>query len=135
MLDSTYNAMLANAVVHDPDLSASIISGSSGKLDPVTESIAASEYLREGAVAIKSPNIPNPTVLDVRGYYNFGPANAASIANSPDSALMSDAAPNLTAAQYKANGIVPTTTTVGDWRASIVSKIGSAASVNVLTSV
>lgn len=131
MLDSTYSQMIENAEARDPSLTASVVPGEAGKLDPVSESIAASEYLREGAVALESPNIPSPTVLDVRGYYNFGPSNASAIANASDTALMSDAAPNLTDAQYKANGITPETT-VGEWRATVTGKIGSTASDPVL---
>jgi hypothetical protein len=132
MLDSTYKTMLAHAGASNPALSSVIVSGAAGKLDPANQSIAAAQYMKEGALALQSPSIPNPTVLDVRGYYNFGPANAAAIAGAPDGSLMSSAVPNLTADQMVANGIKPASTTVGQWRAGIVSKIGSAAATPVL---
>ena len=135
MLDSTYTAMMNAALARNPSLAANIVPGLAGKLDPATESIAAAEYLRQGAVALQSNQVTNPTVLDVRGYYNFGPGNAASIAQADDSALMSSQIKGLTDKQLLANGITSGVTTVGQWRASVTSKIGaSAASAPVLLS-
>ena len=65
-------------------------------------------------------------MLDVRGYYNFGPGNASGIALAQNSAVMSDIVP-LTAQQYRANGIVPGVTTIGQWRASVTARVGQAA--------
>lgn len=102
--------------------------------NPATQSIAAAEYLRQGAMALQATNLANPSVLDVRGYYNFGPAPAVNVARAADEAVMSDLVP-LTAAQYRANGIVPGITTAGQWRATITSRIGpSAARASVLPS-
>ena len=133
MLDSTYTAMMNSALARNPSLAANIVPGLAGKLDPATESIAAAEYLRQGAVSLQNNQVANPTVLDVRGYYNFGPGNAASIAQAEDSALMSSQIRGLTDKQLLANGITAGVTTVGQWRASVTSKIGAtAASVPVL---
>ncbi len=84
MLDATYTSMIHSAVARNPGLAADIVPGLAGKLDPATQSIAAAEYLRQGAVALQNSSISNPTVLDVRGYYNFGPGPAAAVANAPD---------------------------------------------------
>ncbi len=132
MLDSTYTAMMASALARNPQLANGITPGLTGKSDPYTQSVAAAEYLRQGAEALRSPSIPDPTVLDVRGFYNFGPALAPSIARASDSVLMSDAATGLTAKQYAANGINPASTTVGQWRAGVVKQLGSAAQAYVL---
>lgn len=104
-------------------------------MDPATQSIAAAEYLRQGAEYLQAHQVANPTVLDVRGYYNFGPSNAAAIALADDNALMSSQIAGLTSAQLSANGIAAGTTTVGQWRANVTSKIGqTAAQAPVLTS-
>jgi len=126
MSDATYTAAMAAALRRDPSLAANIVPGLAGKMDPATQSIASAEYLREGALALQHSSISNPTVLDVRGYYNFGPGPAAAVANAPDTALMSDTV-SLTAKGYKDNGIAPGVTTVGAWRASVTNKIGSSA--------
>lgn len=126
MLDSTYTAMMNSALARNPSLAANIVPGLAGKLDPATESIAAAEYLRQGAVSLQSNNVSNPTVLDVRGYYNFGPSYGASLARASPDALMSEVV-SLSTNGYKNNGIVPGITTVGSWRTSVTSKIGSSA--------
>lgn len=132
MRDDTFTAMINAAVARDPNLAANIVPGLAGKLDPATQSAAAAEYLRQGAVALQATNLANPSVLDVRGYYNFGPAPAVNVARAADDAVMSDLVP-LTAAQYRANGIVPGVTTAGQWRAAVTSRIGpSAAQAPVL---
>lgn len=135
MSDSTYTAAMAAALQRDPNLAANIVPGLAGKMDPATQSIAAAEYLRQGAEYLQAHQVADPTVLDVRGYYNFGPNNAAAIALADDSALMSSQIAGLTSAQLRANGIDAASTTVGQWRASVTSKIGqSAAQAPVLVS-
>ena len=127
MRDDTFTSMINSAVARDPNLAANIVPGLAGKLDPATQSIAAAEYLRQGAVALQSTGYtPNPSVLDVRGYYNFGPGPASAIAQASDDAVMSNIVP-LTDNQCRLNGITPGVTTVGQWRNSITSKIGQTA--------
>ncbi len=130
MLDSTYTSMINAAMAANPSLAANIVPGLAGKLDPATESIAAAQYLKQGATSLQNNGIANPSVLDVRGYYNFGPGNAVAIANAPDGALMSSQISGLTDTQFKSNGINPATTTVGQWRASVTAKIGSSAATS-----
>lgn len=133
MSDATYTAAMAAALQQNPNLATNIVPGLAGKLDPATQSIAAAEYELQGAQYLQAHNVANPTVLDVRGYYNFGPGNAAAIANADASELMSAQISGLTSDQLKANGINPQTTTVGQWRASITNRIGaSAANTSVL---
>jgi len=126
MRDDTFIQSINSALARNPSLAANIVPGLAGKLDPATQSIAAAEYQRQGAVALQAANVPNPTVLDVRGYYNFGPGNAAGIALAQNDAVMSDIVP-LTSKQYQANGITPGVTTIGQWRASVTAKIGQTA--------
>ena len=127
MTDSSFTASLNAALARDPNLAATIVPGLAGKLDPATQSIAAAEYLRQGAEYLQAHDVPNPSVLDVRGFYNFGPGNAAAIAGAADSDVMSYQVAGLTAAQFQANGITPGVTTVGEWRASVTSRIGASA--------
>lgn len=131
MSASTYNAMIQAALQQNPSLAANIVSGSAGMNDPATESIAASEYLLQGAQYLQNNGISNPTVLDVRGYYNFGPGGGAAIANAPSSASMSSVLTMYTPSQLASNGITAGET-VGQWQASVASKIGSSASAPVL---
>lgn len=130
MRDDTYTAMINAAVARNPTLAANIVPGLAGKLDPATQSVAAAEYLRQGAVYLQSKDIANPTVLDVRGYYNFGPGNGASIAQAQDSSLMSSRITGLSEASLRANGIIPGVTTVGEWRASVSNKVGQTAALS-----
>ena len=126
MSNATYTSMIQNALARDPSLASDIVPGLAGKLDPATQSIAASEYLYEGAQALQNANV-TPTDLAVRGYYNYGPTDAVAIARAPGSTLMSDVVGNLTPAQMQSNGITPWVTTVEQWRASVINTIGSAA--------
>lgn len=127
MTDSSFTASLNAALAHDPNLAANVVPGLAGKLDPATQSIAAAEYLRQGAEYLQAHDVPNPSVLDVRGFYNFGPGNAAAVAGAADSDVMSYQVAGLTAAQFRANGVTPGVTTVGEWRASVTSRIGASA--------
>ena len=130
MTASTYNAMLQAAIAQNPSLASQAISGSAGQMDPASESIAAAEYLSQGAQYLQNAGVSDPTVLDVRGYYNFGPQGGANIATAPSSETMAQALPMYTAAQLTANGVTAGMT-VGQWQASVASKIGNAASQSV----
>lgn len=116
---------MAAALQRNPNLAANIVPGLAGKLDPATQSIAAAEYQLQGAQYLQAHDVQNPSVLDVRGFYNFGPANVVSIAQANSSDLMSDQIRGLTSAQLVANGINPGVTTVGQWRTSVTNKIGA----------
>jgi hypothetical protein len=131
MSNSTYNAAMQAALQQNPDLAQYVVPGLAGKMDPATESIAAAEYLYQGAQALQGAGIDNPTVLDVRGYYNFGPANGANIAKADDSETMASVLTGLSASTLAANGISPGET-VGQWRTSVSAKVGNSAGQSVL---
>ena len=128
MSNGTYAETVAAVRASNPDLAAQIGS----KNDPASQSIAAAQYLKQGAVALQRADIANPTTLDVRGYYQFGPANAASIARAPDNQLMASTLTGLPSSALAGNNIT-STTTVGQWRQTVSAKIGDAASQPVLT--
>ena len=132
MSASTYTSMLNAAIQQDPNLAQNIVPGFAGQMDPATESIAASEYMLQGAQTLQNDGVVNPTALDVRGYYNFGPAAGAAIAQADPGIPIADLV-NLTPAQLQANGIT-SGETVGQWRAGVTAKLGTAASVPVLSS-
>ncbi len=132
MSNATYTEAMNQALAQDPSLGSNIVSGLAGQNDPATQSIAAAEYLKQGANYLASNGVSDPTVLQVRGYYNFGPQNGANLAQAEDSASISDVMPSMSASTLAANGITPGET-VGQWRAAVSSKIGSAASAPVLT--
>jgi hypothetical protein len=127
MINSTYNAMIAAAAQDDPSLASSF----SGKTDPATEAAAAAELLKVEAVQLQNVGIPDPTFLDVRGGYAFGNSNTYAVASAPDSEPLGAILTSWTAMQWQQNGLTPATT-VGQWRQSITTKIGSAAGQSVL---
>ncbi len=131
MTAATYQSSLAAALAQDPNLAANIVPGLAGQSDPATQAIAAAEYLRQGAQYLQNNGVSDPTTLDVRGYYNFGPAGGAEIANATDSQPMSQVLSGVSAATLASNGISPTET-VGQWRAGVTAKIGTAATASVL---
>jgi hypothetical protein len=132
MTASTYTTSLASALAQDPNLAANIVPGLAGQSDPATQAIAAAAYLKQGAQYLQSQGGANPTVLDVRGYYNFGPLGGAQLAQAQPADLMSDTLTGYSAATLAKNGITPGET-VGQWQNSVASKIGNAASASVLT--
>jgi len=131
MTAATYQSSLAAALAQNPNLAANIVPGLAGQSNPATQAIAAAEYLRQGAQYLQNNGVSNPTTLDVRGYYNFGPAGGAEIANATDNQPMSQVLNGVSAATLASNGISPTET-VGQWRAGVTAKIGTAASASVL---
>ena len=134
MKGTTYTASLNAALQQDPNLGTNIVQGLAGQMDPATESIAASEYLLQGAQSLENAGIANPSALDLRGFYNFGPGDGAAIAQADSNTVMSSLIGDLTNAQMSANGVTPGVTTVGQWRASVAQTMGSAATQPVLIS-
>jgi len=133
MTAATYQSSLAAALRDNPNLGTNIVPGLAGQSDPATQAIAAAEYLKQGAQYLQSNGVSTPTVLDVRGYYNFGPQGGVQIAQAQSSALMSDTLLGVSAKTLANNGIT-SGETVGQWRSGVASKIGSAAMASVLTS-
>ena len=132
MTASTYTAMINAAVAQNPSLAGQIVPGLAGQMDPATESIAASEYLLQGAQSLENNGVSSPTVLDVRGYYNFGPQGGQQLAQASDSEPISDVLNMYTPSQLAANGITAGET-VGQWRSSVAAKIGNASGQSVLS--
>jgi hypothetical protein len=132
MTASTYTAMINAALAQNPSLASQIVPGLAGQMDPATESIAASEYLLQGSQYLQANGVANPTVLDVRGYYNFGPAGGAAIANADPGATMASVLYNTSAATLAANGVTPGET-VAQWQAGVAAKIGNASNQPVTT--
>jgi hypothetical protein len=132
MTASTYTAMINAALAQNPSLASQIVPGLAGQMDPATESIAASEYLLQGSQYLQANGVANPTVLDVRAYYNFGPAGGAAIANADPGATMASVLYNTSAATLAANGVTPGET-VAQWQAGVAAKIGNASNQPVTT--
>jgi len=101
-------------------------------MDPATEAIAAAQELKTTALNLQKAGIDNPTAIDVRGGYNFGTANAAPLAQAQDNQLMSQVLIGTSQGTMIANGVTPSTTTVGQWRQSVSAKLGGAANQPVL---
>ena len=127
MTNGTYAQTVNEVRASNPDLAASITT----KNDPASQSIAAAQYLKDGANSLMRAGISNPSTLDVRGFYQFGPANGASLAGAGDNQLMSTVLTGLSPTTLAANRINGSTT-VGQWRQTVTNKIGTAASQPVL---
>ena len=132
MTASTYTAMINAALAQNPSLLSQIVPGLAGQMDPATEAIAASEYLLQGSQCLQANGVANPTVTDVRGYYNFGPVGGAAIANAPPGATMASTLSMYPPSVLANNGITPGET-VSQWQASVAAKIGNAANQSVTT--
>lgn len=130
MSASTYTSMINAALAANPSLGSQVVPGLGGQNDPATQSIAASEYLLQGSQYLQNHGIAAPTVTDVRGYYNFGPAGGAAIANATSDQTMASVLSNFSAATLAKNGIT-SGETVGQWQAGVAAKIGNAATQSV----
>ena len=131
MYPAAFNEGLQTALASNPALASQIVQGSMGMNDPTTEAIAASGYLMQAAQSLQSAGISNPSVLQVRGYYNFGPSNGIALATADPNQTVAAAMPNVSAATLAANGI-SAGETVAQWQASVAAKIGNAANQSVL---
>ena len=129
MQPAAFQDGLATALAADPALASQIVQGSAGQSDPTTEAIAASGYLMQANSALTNAGVSNPSVLDARGYYNFGPQAGVELAKASDSDLMSD---YISSAAMSGNNI-SANETVAQWRSSVSSKIGNAASQSLMT--
>ena len=132
MYPAAYQEGLQTALAANPQLASQIVQGSAGMSDPTTEAIAASGYLLQANQALQNAGVSNPTVLDARGYYNFGPSNGIQLAQASPTQTMAEAMPNVSAATLAANGIT-SGETVAQWQASVTGKIGNAAGQSVLS--
>jgi hypothetical protein len=125
MINSTYTADINAAVAYDPNIAGSIVSGLAGQMDPATEAYAAAYEMRTDALTLQNQyGVSDPTVLAVRAVYQFGGAVGPYVATADDSANIAQIT-GLSAASLAANGLT-TSSTVGDWRATITAKLGSA---------
>ena len=129
MGSAAFQEGLATALAANPLLASQIVPGDAGRNDPLTAAIATAGYQIQAVSTLQSAGTASPTVLDTRGYFNFGPSYAVPVAQAPDTSLMSDILP----ASYLSPNGIKTGETVGQWRASVISKIGSAASQAVLS--
>jgi hypothetical protein len=129
MYPAAYQEGLQTALAANPSLASQIVQGAAGMNDPTTEAIAASGYLMQAASTLQSAGITNPTVLDARSYYEFGPNYGTQVAQAQGSALMSSVLPSNFLSQ---NGISQTET-VAQWQAGVAAKVGNAATQPVLS--
>jgi hypothetical protein len=131
MRNDTFLESINAAVRENPSLSGRIVAGPAGKNDPVTHSIAAAQYLKQGAQVLQDRGVTNPTVLDTRSYYQFGPRYGAAVATANETRNMREVLAGTSEATFNANRISPSMT-VGEWRQTIVRQIGSGAFQTVL---
>lgn len=129
MYPAAFNEGLQTALAANPSLASQIVQGSAGMNDPTTEAIAASGHLMQANQALQADNISNPTVMDARSYYEFGPTHGPAVATANVSTLMSSILP----ASFLSNNNISPSTTVARWQASVAAKIGNAAGQTVMS--
>ena len=129
MYPAAFNEGLQTALAANPALASQIVQGTAGMNDPTTEAIAASGYLMQANQALQADNISNPTVMDARSYYEFGPTYGPAVATANSSTLMSSILP----ANFLSNNNISPSTTVAQWQASVAAKIGNAAGQTVMS--
>jgi hypothetical protein len=130
MFPAAYQEGLQTALAANPNLTSQIVPGSAGMQDPFTESIAAAGYLMKANAALQADDISNPTVLDTRGYFEFGPTYGPAVATAQPTALMSSILP----ANFLLQNGISSTETVSQWQSSVASKIGNATYQSVVAS-
>ena len=123
MISSTYMADINGALAYNPNIAGSIVSGLDGRMDPTTEAYAAAYELRSDALLLQQKNIDNPTVLDARAVYQFGAGVGPAVANALDGDNIAQIT-GLSAAALAGNGL-NSSSTVGEWRSTIINKLGS----------
>lgn len=131
MQSAAFQDGLATALAANPSLASEIVPGAAGMSDPTTEAIAASGYLMEANSALQAAGVTNPTVVDARAYYNFGPASGTQLATALPTETVAAAMPSVSAATLASNGVTPGET-VAQWQAAEASKIGTAATASIL---
>jgi hypothetical protein len=131
MYSAAYQEGLQTALAANPSLASSIVQGSAGMNDPTTEAIAASGYLMQANSQLQAAGVTNPTVLQARALYNYGPTSGLELAQADPSETMSQAMPNVSASTLAANGVTAGET-VAQWNAAESAKIGNAASASIM---
>ena len=125
MINSTYTADINGAVAYDPAISGSIVSGLAGQMDPTTEAYAAAYELRTDAINLQNNGHKLiQRCCDARAVYQFGAGVGPDVAAAHDSDNIAQIT-GLSAASLAANGLT-TSSTVGQWRQTIINKLGSA---------
>jgi hypothetical protein len=132
MYPAAFQEGLQIALAADPSLASEIVQGSAGMNDPTTEAIAASGYLMQANQSLVSAGISNPSVIDARGYYNFGPSYGAQLALADPSEPIANVLSGMSQSALTQNGI-SVGETVGQWQASVSSKMGNAANQSILS--
>jgi hypothetical protein len=129
MFPAAFQEGLQTALAANPALASQIVQGSAGMNDPTTEAIAASGYLMQANQTLQNAGISNPTVLDARACYQFGPTYGPQVAQASPTMTMASLLPS----SWLANNGISATETVSQWQTSVQNKIGNAAGQSVLS--
>lgn len=132
MYPAAFHEGLQTALAADPSLASQIVQGAAGMNDPTTQAIAASGYLMQANTSLQNAGVSDPTVLDARGYYNFGPQYGAQLAQADPDEPIANVLSGMSASSLAKNGIT-SGETVGQWRSSVSAKIGNAANQSIIS--
>lgn len=123
---------LATALAANPALASQIVSGAGGISDPATNAIAAAGYMLKGANSLQQAGVADPTFSQVRGFFQFGPADGRNVARATPDQTLGSVLQYTSIDTLRANGLTPEMT-VAQYQASFAAKAGSAAGQVVKT--
>ena len=96
--------------------------------NPMQQATAAAEEMRSIGTRLQAAGI-EPTALNVRAGYQWGAAYAISLNTASPDTPMSSVLSSYSADTLAKNGV--TNMTVGQWRASVASKLGGSANRSI----
>ena len=130
MGSAAFNDGLATALAANPALASQIVAGAGGINDPTTNAIAAAGYMLKGANALQQAGVADPTFSQVRGYFQFGPADGTRLARATSDQELGSVLRYTSADTLTANGLTPNMT-VAQYQATFAGKAGNAANQSV----
>ena len=126
MGNAAFKDGLATALAANPALASQIMSGPGGINDPATNAIAAAGYMLQGANALEKQGVVSPTYSQVRGYFQFGPADGVNVASADPDATLGTVLKHTSNETLAQNNLTPDMT-VAQYQASFAAKAGGAA--------
>lgn len=131
MTHKAYSEAIHKAIKENPGLNLTKDQIKNGNKIPEIQSIAAAQYLKDAGNSVQDAGIANPTALDTRGYYQFGPKYGKTIASAPSNDTMGSILTGTADKTFTNNGITKQTT-VGEWQNMVRNRMGGLADESIL---
>jgi len=132
MMPGTYSADIKAAANSGLFSDYNIDTSLNGRTNASNEAIAASWELKSAVTQLQNAGIANPTVLDTRAIYQFGGSVGDEVARASDSQNLNSII-HLSATNLAKNGLT-TSTTVGEWRATVTKRLGTSTASQIVMS-